>query len=88
MDFEKPRSSLSIPSNNAEGMFRSGDREKLQFLNIAKGSCGELRTQVYVGMEIGYIDNEIGREWIEQSRRIASMIVGLSNKIKKEMGLS
>ena len=43
------RSSLLIPSNIAEGMTRNSYKEKLQFLSIAKGSCSELRTQVYFG---------------------------------------
>ena len=49
------RSGLSIPSNIAEGMERVSDKEKLQFLNFAKASCGELRTQIYIGMDISYI---------------------------------
>jgi four helix bundle protein len=78
------RSSLSIPSNIAEGMSRRGDREKLQFLNIAKGSCSELRTQIYIGIRIGYINNEIGQEWVEQTKRIAAMLSGLMKKLKQE----
>lgn len=75
-------SSLSIPSNIAEGMTRNGYREKLQFLRIAKGSCSELRTQTYIGQKIGYINNAIADEWIDRTKRIASMLSGLSNKIK------
>ena len=78
------RSSLSIPSNIAEGMTRNGYREKLQFLSIAKGSCSELRTQTYIGQRIEYIDKSIAQEWINQSKRIASMISGLRNKIKQD----
>lgn len=78
------RSSLSIPSNIAEGMSRSGAREKLQFLNIAKGSCSELRTQMYIGIEVGYIPQIIGDAWIEQTRRIASMLSGLHKRLKKD----
>ena len=76
------RSSLSVPSNIAEGMSRNGNREKLQFLSIARGSCSELRTQIYIGMKIDYINNELAESWIEQTRRIASMISGLMKKIK------
>ena len=49
------RSGLSIPSNITEGIERNSDKETLNFLSYAKGSCGELRTQVYIGMKIGYL---------------------------------
>ena len=44
------RSSLSIASNIAEGMERQSAKEKCQYLWIAKGSCGELRTQIYIAI--------------------------------------
>ena len=58
------RSGLSIPSNIAEGFGRSSDKEKRNFLNYAKGSCAELRTQAYIGMEIGYISRDANRNFI------------------------
>jgi four helix bundle protein len=79
------RASLSVPSNIAEGMTISGAREKLQFFNIAKSSCSELRTQVYIGIEIEYINDETGKDWIDRTKRIASMISGLTNKIKQDL---
>ncbi len=78
------RSSLSIPSNIAEGMTRNGYREKLQFLSIAKGSCSELRTQIYIGQQIEYIESEVAAKWIDKTKRIASMISGLTNRIKHD----
>ena len=78
------KSSLSIASNIAEGMSRTSVREKLQFLNIAKGSCSELRTQVYIGAEIDYIDSSTSKAWIEQTKRIASMLSGLMKKLHEE----
>lgn len=42
------RAGLSIPSNLAEGYERNSDKELANFLNYAKGSAGELRTQVYI----------------------------------------
>ena len=46
------RAGLSISSNIAEGFERESQRECLAFLSYAKGSCGELRSQIYIGMEI------------------------------------
>jgi four helix bundle protein len=71
------RSGLSIPSNIAEGFERGTQKECIVFLSYAKGSCGELRTQIYIGMDIGYIDGTTGEEWIKEAREISSMISGL-----------
>lgn len=63
------RASLPVPSNIAEGLERVSQKECLVFLSYAKGSCGELRTQIYVGMEIGYIDRSLGASWSKDQRR-------------------
>lgn len=52
------RSAVSIPSNIAEGFERNGTREFIQFLYIAKGSAGELRTQLLIAADLAYITNE------------------------------
>jgi len=71
------RSGLSVPSNIAEGFERQSLKESLQFFSYAKGSCGELRTQIYIGVDIGYIEKETGSLWIDEAKEISSMIVGL-----------
>lgn len=48
----------------------------IRFLSIAKGSCGELRTQIYIGSEIGYIERTTAREWIKETQEISAMISG------------
>ena len=75
------RSGLSIPSNIAVAYKRKFQREFITFLSYAKGSCGELRTQIYIGMDIGYITQETGKAWIEEALQISMMISGLM-KIK------
>lgn len=75
------RSALSIPSNIAEGMERESDKEKCRFLWIAKGSCGELRTQAMIGSEIGYIAESLATEWIKETRELSRMLHGLISKI-------
>ena len=71
------RSGLSIPSNIAEGFERESQRECLTFLSYAKGSCGELRSQIYIGMDIGYIDQKVAKKWIAEATEISSMLSGL-----------
>lgn len=71
------RSVLSIASNIAEGIERGSTKDCMKFLQYAKGSCGELRTQIYIGIEIGYIPIETGNEWIQDTKEISAMLVGL-----------
>jgi len=77
------RSGLSIPSNIAEGMDRTTRKEKARFLDIAKGSCAELRTQIYIGIDIGYIEKETGTQWIAETQEISAMLVGLMRALKE-----
>jgi len=79
------RSGLSIPSNIAEGFGRVGDKEKRNFLNYAKGSCAELRTQIYIGIKIGYIDSSIGKTWIAETQEISAMLTGLMKYLSNDL---
>jgi len=78
------RSGLSIPSNIAEGIDRNSDKETINFLSYAKGSCAELRTQVYIGMKIGYIKKATGNNWIKETKEISAMLVGLTKSIREK----
>ena len=49
------RSAISIMSNIAEGFERGGDKEFLQFLSVAKGSCGEARSQLFIALDQKYL---------------------------------
>ena len=73
------RSSLSVPSNISEGYERKSLKEKNHFYTIAKGSTGELRTQIIIGIKIDYIDKETGQNWIQESRELSAMLTGLIN---------
>ncbi len=53
------RASVSIPTNIAEGFERASRKEYLLFLNFAKGSAGELRSLIRVGLEVGYLDRPL-----------------------------
>lgn len=77
------RSGLSVPSNIAEGFERESLKECLSFLSYAKGSCGELRTQIYIGIDIGYIDKVVGDSWLREAKEISSMLSGLIKTRKR-----
>jgi four helix bundle protein len=71
------RSSVSVPSNVAEGFERHTNKEFIRFLRIAKGSNGELRTQIHLAMGIGILSMETGDELLVKSRIISSMLQNL-----------
>lgn len=73
------RSSVSIPSNIAEGYERRNNREFVNFLGYAKGSAGELRTQLYVAYDVGYITKEA---FFDNINRVTYISQQLSNFIK------
>ena len=76
------RSALSIPSNIAEGMERSSAADRSKFLDYARGSCGEFRTQAVVGAKTGFVESAVSEAWISESREISAMIQGLIRSLK------
>ena len=72
------RAAISIMSNIAEGFERNGDKEFVQFLTISKGSCGEVRAQLYVALDQKYVDEgkfaEIESKLVETSRMLSGLI--------------
>ena len=68
------RAAVSIMSNIAEGFDRESRREFHQFLTIAKGSCGELRSQLYVSLDIGYVSQPQFDQTIELAQEVFRMI--------------
>lgn len=77
------RASISVMSNIAEGFERGGTREFNQFLSIAKGSVGEVKSQVFVAMDQHYIDSEQAERLLGQATEIGRMIGGLMKYLSK-----
>ena len=73
------RSAISIPSNIAEGAERDSDGDFIRFLRISKGSCGELRTQLYISERV---HEALGIEPFANSREISAMLQGLIRSIE------
>jgi four helix bundle protein len=63
-------------------MERASDKEKARFLDIAKASSAELRTQIIIGIEVGYIQEDIGEKWQNETKEISAMLVGPSRSLK------
>ncbi|MBK1828786.1 four helix bundle protein [Haloferula rosea] len=85
------RSSLSIPSNIAEGFERESTAEYINFLRYSKGSCGELRTQLFVAEKVrqrlGAPPLEGSRAMVKETREISRMLGGLIRSLKRHLTL-
>ena len=75
------RAAVSILSNIAEGFERGRKAEFAHFLAIAKGSCGEVRAQLYVALDQGYIDEETFMELQATADETGRIIAGLRNSL-------
>jgi four helix bundle protein len=78
------RASVSIMSNIAEGFERRTPSEFCQFLTIAKASCAELRSQLYVALDVGYLSQDTFDELSEQANEIARIISGLRTSVERK----
>jgi four helix bundle protein len=77
------RASVSIMNNIAEGYERMGNKEFAKFLYIAKGSCGEVRSMLYLGLDLGYISKEKFDTFFKQSMEISCMLSNFIKILKK-----
>ena len=77
------RSSVSIPSNIAEGFTRNSTKEFIHFLYIALGSASELETQLIIAKEVGYVDNI--DNLIDDLAVIKKMINSLISSLKRRL---
>ena len=75
------RSSVSIPSNIAEGAGRKSKKECIQFLSISLGSLSELDTQLLLSKELGFIDEKICITLISELDLIGKLIYGLMKSL-------
>jgi four helix bundle protein len=71
------RAAVSIMSTIAEGFERGGRREFRQFLSTAKASCAEMRSQLYVALDVGYLGEPDFRQLLAQAEEIGRIIGGL-----------
>ena len=81
------RAAISIPSNIAEGAECDSEGDFVRFLRISKGSCGELRTQLYISQRLherlGHQVPPLPPGLIGETKEISAMLQGLIRSIKR-----
>jgi four helix bundle protein len=79
------RSALSIMANIAEGFERDGNKELIQYLSMAKGSAGELRSFFFAGLDMGLVSDADFKKVQEQVQGISRQLSGFMKYLKKSM---
>lgn len=77
------RASVSIMSNIAEGFERGGRPEFHHFLVVAKGSCAEVRSQLYVALDVGYISQPVFDRLEANANEVGRVIGGLRSSVQR-----
>ena len=75
------RAALSVPSNIAEGSERGSLKDFAHFLNISKGSCGELRAQLYIARKLDLLAKPSFDKRVAESKELSAMLEGLRRSI-------
>jgi four helix bundle protein len=76
--------SISISSNIAEGFDRSSRKEFIRFLYIAKGSTSEVRSQLFICLELGYLDKDESERLLERTKSLTKQIGALILFLKRK----
>ncbi len=76
------RAAVSVPSNIAEGAARHSNKEFLQFLSIAQGSCSEVETELLIGHKLGYLKQPDYLKLKAEADSIGRMLIGLSKHLR------
>ena len=76
------RSSISIPSNIAEGYGRTSPKDYARFLSMARGSSYELETQILLSIKLGYIQENDAQNALAMCKEIARMLTRILQKLE------
>ena len=81
------RAGVSVMSNIAEGFERGRPTEFHQFLSVAKGSCAELRSQLYVALDVGYVIDDDFRALMTQAIEVGQILGGLRASVERRRNM-
>ena len=77
------RSAVSVASNIAEGFERGSNKDFIRYLYQAKGSCVELRTQLYIAKDLNYLTEESFNYLFEMAMRTTELVAGLIRYLRQ-----
>ena len=77
------RAAVSFMSNIAEGFERGGDQEFIQFLAIAKGSAGEIRSQLHIAFDQGYLTEPQFQDALTKFSEIGRLLAGFMDYLRQ-----
>ncbi|MGB1250538.1 MAG: four helix bundle protein [Candidatus Promineifilaceae bacterium] len=80
------RAAVSTMSNIAEGFERGSSADFHRFLIIAKASCGEVRSQLYIALDVGYLSDNEFRDLMSLAIETGKVIGGLAASIARRKG--
>lgn len=78
------RASVSVASNIAEGQCRGAGGDFIRFLRMARGSLGELETQLILAQRLTFVDVEVEAQLLELAGEVGRLLNGLLNSLKQE----
>jgi four helix bundle protein len=77
------RASVSTMANIAEGFERGGDKEFIQFLSTSNGSCGEVRSHLYVALDQKYVSQQVFADLDSKADEVGRLIGGFMTYLKE-----
>lgn len=79
------RAAVSVMSNIAEGFERGGRAEFHQFLVVAKASCAEVRSQLYIALDVGYLTQSEFDQLLTKAAELARILGGLRSAVERQL---
>ena len=82
------RAAVSVPSNIAEGMARSSDKDTIRFIYVALGSLAEVETQIIIAGKLNYLAQDVSVLLLDDTKLLRKMLMGLVRYLKSKQNIS